>query len=39
VGETEHVRLCAGHIGFEIKPSHRGRAAPSRPLYVPSVAR
>ncbi|MBI1369912.1 MAG: GNAT family N-acetyltransferase [Planctomycetes bacterium] len=25
VGETEHVRLCAGHIGFEIAERFRGR--------------
>lgn len=24
VGDTEHVRLCAGHVGFEIAASHRG---------------
>jgi len=24
VGETEHVRLCAGHVGFEIAPATRG---------------
>lgn len=24
VGETEHVRLSAGHIGFEIAAAHRG---------------
>jgi predicted acetyltransferase len=24
VGDTEHVRLCAGHIGFEILESFRG---------------
>jgi tagatose 1,6-diphosphate aldolase len=25
VGDTEHVRLCAGHIGFEIREAYRGR--------------
>ena len=25
VGNTEHVRLCAGHIGFEIREAYRGR--------------
>jgi tagatose 1,6-diphosphate aldolase len=25
VGDTEHVRHCAGHIGFEINESFRGR--------------
>ena len=25
VGDTEHVRVCAGHIGFEIAESFRGR--------------
>jgi tagatose 1,6-diphosphate aldolase len=25
VGESEHVQLCAGHIGFEIAPAFRGR--------------
>ncbi len=24
VGDSEHVRLAAGHIGFEILPPHRG---------------
>ena len=24
VGDTEHVRVCAGHIGFEILEAHRG---------------
>ena len=24
VGDTEHVRLCAGHIGFKIAAAHRG---------------
>jgi predicted acetyltransferase len=24
VGDTEHVRLCAGHIGFEIAEAFRG---------------
>lgn len=24
VGDSEHIRLAAGHIGFEIKPPHRG---------------
>lgn len=24
VGDTEHVRLCAGHVGFEIAPPYRG---------------
>ena len=24
IGDTEHVRICAGHIGFEIDESHRG---------------
>ncbi len=26
VGETRHVNLCAGHIGFEIRPEHRGHS-------------
>jgi tagatose 1,6-diphosphate aldolase len=25
VGDTEHVRVCAGHIGFEIGEEFRGR--------------
>lgn len=25
VGDTEHVRVCAGHIGFEIAECFRGR--------------
>jgi predicted acetyltransferase len=25
VGDTEHVRVCAGHIGFEIADCFRGR--------------
>src|SRR5208283_132500 len=25
VGATEHVRLCAGHVGFEITGTFRGR--------------
>lgn len=25
VGDTDHVRVCAGHIGFEIAPAFRGR--------------
>lgn len=25
VGDTEHVLLCAGHIGFEIVEAHRGQ--------------
>lgn len=25
VGDTEHVRISAGHIGFEIRPDFRGR--------------
>lgn len=25
VGDSEHVRLCAGHIGFEIAEGFRGR--------------
>lgn len=24
VGNTDHIRLAAGHIGFEIHPDHRG---------------
>ena len=24
VGDTEHVLLCAGHVGFEIAAAHRG---------------
>lgn len=24
VGESDHVKLAAGHIGFEISPEHRG---------------
>ena len=24
VGDTDHVRFCAGHIGYEIYPAHRG---------------
>ncbi len=23
-GDTRHIRLCAGHIGYEILPEHRG---------------
>jgi tagatose 1,6-diphosphate aldolase len=26
IGETDHVRLFAGHLGFEVKESFRGRA-------------
>jgi tagatose 1,6-diphosphate aldolase len=26
VGDTEHVRLCAGHIGFEVGEPFRGRS-------------
>jgi predicted acetyltransferase len=25
VGDTEHLRVCAGHIGFEVVESCRGR--------------
>ncbi len=25
VGDTEHVRLCAGHIGYEVEKRFRGR--------------
>jgi tagatose 1,6-diphosphate aldolase len=25
VGDTEHVRVCAGHIGFEVAEAFRGR--------------
>lgn len=25
VGDTDHVRLAAGHIGFEVAEQHRGR--------------
>ena len=25
IGDNEHVRLCAGHIGFEISEAFRGR--------------
>jgi hypothetical protein len=25
VGNTEHVRVCAGHIGFEILEAFRGQ--------------
>jgi tagatose 1,6-diphosphate aldolase len=24
VGDTEHVRVCAGHVGYEILEAHRG---------------
>jgi tagatose 1,6-diphosphate aldolase len=24
VGDTEHVNLCAGHVGFQIRPEFRG---------------
>ncbi len=24
VGDTEHVRVCAGHVGFEVLEAHRG---------------
>ena len=24
VGDTQHVRLCAGNIGYHIRPEHRG---------------
>jgi tagatose 1,6-diphosphate aldolase len=24
VGDTDHVQICAGHIGFEISPAFRG---------------
>jgi len=24
VGDTEHVRICAGHIGFEVREQFRG---------------
>lgn len=24
VGDTEHVRVCAGHVGFEVSEAHRG---------------
>lgn len=26
VGDTRHITLCAGHIGFEILPQYRGRS-------------
>lgn len=25
VGDTRHIRLCAGHIGYEVFPPYRGR--------------
>jgi predicted acetyltransferase len=25
IGDTEHVRICAGHIGYEIREPFRGR--------------
>jgi tagatose 1,6-diphosphate aldolase len=25
IGDTPHVRICAGHIGFEVNPPFRGR--------------
>ena len=25
IGDSEHIRKAAGHIGFEIKPEHRGK--------------
>ena len=25
VGDTDHVRLCAGHVGFEVAAEYRGR--------------
>ena len=24
-GNTQHLRLCAGHIGYHIRPEHRGQ--------------
>lgn len=26
VGNTDHIMQCAGHIGYEILPAHRGNA-------------
>jgi len=26
VGETRHVTMCAGHVGYEIHPEYRGRS-------------
>lgn len=42
VGDTEHVRVCAGHIGFEILEVHRGhgyalRACRALAPFVASV--
>ena len=42
VGDTEHVRICAGHVGFEVIESHRGhgyalRACQAIAPFVASV--
>ena len=26
VGDTQHITTCAGHVGFEITPEHRGHS-------------
>lgn len=26
VGDTRHIRLCVGHIGYQLEPKHRGQA-------------
>ncbi len=26
VGDTRHVKMCAGHVGYEILPEYRGRS-------------
>ena len=26
VGDTNHIRQCVGHIGYEISPEHRGNS-------------
>ena len=40
VGDSDHVRLCAGHIGFAVHPEHRGRgiAAKACLALAPFVA-
>lgn len=30
VGNSEHVTRCAGHVGFEIHPEHRGKKYSSK---------
>lgn len=46
VGDTEHIRQCAGHIGYEISPKFRGNGfagqacqalAPFVKLFYPAV--